>query len=77
MRPAQIKHRVAQTAHLTAWMRTLARLTAGQDLANTDHLAGRFLLPHQRWLNRVPRVARWLTESAYPGAIGYFNARTR
>lgn len=77
MRPAQIKNRVAKTAHMTAWMRTLARLTAGRDLANSDHLAERFLLPHQRWLNRAPHLARWLTESAYPGGIGYFNARTR
>jgi methyltransferase (TIGR00027 family) len=68
---------VAKTAHLTAWHRSLGRLTAGQDRANADYLAERFLLPFQRMLNRAPHASRWLLEQTSPGAFGYFNARTR
>ena len=70
------KANVAKTAHLTAWARALGRLTAGE-AANGDYLAGRVLRPHQRALNRAPRLARWLFERGLPGAFGYFNARTR
>jgi methyltransferase (TIGR00027 family) len=68
---------IAKTAHLTAWVRTLGRLSEGQAAANGDYLAERFLLPFQRWLNRAPRTSRWLLERTSPGAYGYFNARTR
>ena len=77
MRAAQARANVAKTAHLAAWVRTLGRLTAGQELANGDYLAERFLLPHQRWLNRMPATTRWLMEHGAPGGFGYFNARTR
>jgi O-methyltransferase involved in polyketide biosynthesis len=70
------KANVARTAHLTAWARALGRLTAG-DVANGDYLAERALRPHQAALIRVPRLSRWLLERGLPGAIGYFNARTR
>src|SRR5215472_18114395 len=70
------KANVARTAHLTAWARALGRLTAGE-VANGDYLAGRALLPHQAALIRVPRLCRWLFERGLPGALGYFNARTR
>jgi methyltransferase (TIGR00027 family) len=70
------KANVARTAHLTAWARALGRLTAGE-AANGDYLAGRALLPYQRALNRVPKLARWLLEHGLPGAFGYFNARTQ
>jgi methyltransferase (TIGR00027 family) len=70
------KANVARTAHLTAWARALGRLTAGE-AANGDYLAGRVLLPYQRALNRVPKLARWLLERGLPGAFGYFNARTQ
>jgi methyltransferase (TIGR00027 family) len=70
------KANVARTAHLTAWSRALGRLIAG-DLANGDDLAARALLPYQRTLNRVPRLARSLLEHGLPGALGYFNARTQ
>ena len=70
------KANVARTAHLTAWARALGRLTAG-DVANGDYLAERVLRPHQAALIRVPRVCRWLFERGLPGALGYFNARTR
>jgi methyltransferase (TIGR00027 family) len=70
------KANVARTAHLTAWARALGRLIAG-DAANRDYLATAALLPYQRTLNRVPRLARWLLEKGLPGAFGYFNARTQ
>src|SRR5215470_422060 len=70
------KANVARTAHLTAWARTLGRLTAG-DVANGDYLAERVLRPHQAALIRAPRLNRWLFERGLPGALGYFNARTR
>ena len=76
MPPTRAKANVARTAHLTAWVRTLGRLTSGAS-ANADDLAARFLLPYQRALNRVPNVARWLIERILPGAFGYFNARTQ
>jgi methyltransferase (TIGR00027 family) len=70
------KANVARTAHVTAWARSLGRLTAG-DVANGDYLADRALLPLQAALIRVPRLSRWLLEQGAPGALGYFNARTR
>src|SRR5207342_964916 len=70
------KANVARTAHLTAWARALGRLTAG-DVANGDYLADRVLRPHQATLIRVPRLCRCLFERGLPGALGYFNARTR
>src|SRR6266511_1491126 len=70
------KANVARTAHLTAWVRALGRLTSG-DAANGDDLAGRVLLPYQRFLTRTPKLARWLLERGLPGAFGYFNARTQ
>jgi methyltransferase (TIGR00027 family) len=76
MPTTRAKANVARTAHLTAWMRTLGRLTAGER-ANADELAERFLLPYQRTMNRVPNAARWLLERTLPGAFGYFNARTQ
>jgi methyltransferase (TIGR00027 family) len=73
---ARAKANVARTAHLTAWARTLGRLTAGE-AANGDYLAANALLPYQRRLTRTPRLARWLLERGLPGAFGYFNARTQ
>ena len=70
------KANVARTAHLTAWVRALGRLTAG-DVANGDYLAARALLPYQAALIRVPWLCRWLLDRGLPGAFGYFNARTR
>ena len=43
----------------------------------TGTLAQRVLLPYQAALIRVPRLCRWLLERGLPGALGYFNARTR
>src|SRR6185503_6666886 len=77
MRVTRGQANVARTAHVTAWVRTIGRLTAGGDAANGDHLAERFLLPYQRGLSRVPNVTRWLIEKLLPGAFGYFNARTQ
>ena len=76
MNLTRAKANVARTAHLTAWARALGRLTAG-DVANGDYLAERALRPHQAALIRVPRLNRWLFERGAPGALGYFNARTR
>jgi methyltransferase (TIGR00027 family) len=36
-----------------------------------------FLPPVYRLLNRAPRLARRLFDRTYPGAVAYFNARTR
>lgn len=77
MDAARAKDNVAKTAHLTAWVRALGRLTAGADRANGDYLADRFLLPLQRWSTRAPQVSRWFIERVAPGGFGYFNARTR
>src|SRR6185369_12714725 len=73
---SRAKANVARTAHLTAWARALGRVTAG-DVANADYLAERALLPYQAVLSRAPRLCRWLLERGLPGAVGYFNARTR
>jgi len=73
---SRAKANVARTAHLTAWARALGRLTAGE-VANGDYLADRALRPHQAALIRVPGLCRWLFERGLPGALGYFNARTR
>jgi methyltransferase (TIGR00027 family) len=75
MRQARARDQVANTAHLTAWIRALGR-QAAQVPANGDFLAERFLLPHQRWLSRLPNLTRQLLERSLPGAFGYFNART-
>jgi methyltransferase (TIGR00027 family) len=76
MNRTRAKANVARTAHLTAYARALGRLTAGE-VANGDYLADRALLPLQAALIRVPRLSRWLLEQGVPGALGYFNARTR
>jgi len=67
---------ISGTAHLTAGMRTLGRLTDG-DAANADYLAERFLLRDQRSWTWAPRLSRFLFDRLVPGAFGYFNARTR
>lgn len=67
---------ISSTAHLTAGMRTLGRLTDG-DAANADYLADRFLLLEQRSWMWAPRLSRFFVERTFPGGFGYFNARTR
>jgi methyltransferase (TIGR00027 family) len=67
---------ISSTAHLTAGMRTLGRLTDGE-AANADYLADRFLLLDQRSWTWAPRLSRYLFDRFVPGAFGYFNARTR
>jgi methyltransferase (TIGR00027 family) len=67
---------ISGTAHLTAAMRALGRLTDG-DAGNADYLADRFLLLEQRTWLWAPRVSRFLFDRLVPGAFGYFNARTR
>jgi methyltransferase (TIGR00027 family) len=67
---------ISGTAHLTAGMRTLGRLTDG-DSANADYLAERFLQLDQRSWTWAPRLSRFLFDRLIPGAFGYFNARTR
>ena len=47
------------------------------EIANDDHLADVFLLPLHRIMNRVPRLTRRLFDRLMPGAVAYFNARTR
>jgi methyltransferase (TIGR00027 family) len=74
---ASARENVARTAHLTAWMRTLGRASAGADAANGDYLAERCMLPMQRRSMVAPRLSRFIVERAMPGALGYFNARTR
>lgn len=76
MLDARARAKVSETAHLTAGMRTLGRLSDGAQ-ANADYLADRFLLPYQRSWLWSPRFSRWLFERTLPGAYGYFNARTR
>jgi methyltransferase (TIGR00027 family) len=66
---------ISNTAHLTAGMRALGRMTDGAE-ANADHLAERFLLPYQRTCLWSPRLTRWFCERFMPGSYGYFNART-
>src|SRR5262252_7135861 len=66
-----------RTPHITAWARALTRLIYPKEIANEDYCAEWFLLPSQRLLNRVPRFAEWLAERRAPGALAYFNARTR
>ena len=77
MRTTAARENVASTAHLTAWMRTLGRAVAGEDAANADYLAQHCLLPMQRRTMVAPRLTRWICERTMPGALGYFNARTR
>jgi methyltransferase (TIGR00027 family) len=76
MLDARTRANISSTAHLTAGMRTLGRLTDG-DAANADYLADRFLLLEQRSWTWAPRVSRFLFDRLVPGAFGYFNARTR
>jgi len=68
---------VSRTGYLTAWARALSRLSDPAEVANEDDLARHFLLPHYRVLNRVPRLTRRLLDSRAPGAVAYFNARTK
>lgn len=76
MLDARTRANISGTAHLTAGMRTLGRLTDG-DAANADYLAERFLLRDQRSWTWAPRLSRFLIDRLVPGAFGYFNARTR
>ena len=76
MLDARTRANISSTAHLTAGMRTLGRLTDG-DAANADYLADRFLLLEQRTWMWAPRISRFFAERMVPGAFGYFNARTR
>lgn len=76
MLDARTRANISSTAHLTAGMRTLGRLTDG-DAANADYLADRFLLGEQRAWTWAPRLSRFLFERLIPGAFGTFNARTR
>ena len=76
MLDARTRATISSTAHLTAGMRTLGRLTDGE-AANADYLAPLFLLRDQRSWTWAPRLSRFLCERLTPGAFGYFNARTR
>ena len=76
MLDALTRENISLSAHFTAAMRTLGRLTDG-DAANGDYLADRFLLRDQRSWTWAPRLSRWMWERSMPGAFGYFNARTR
>jgi methyltransferase (TIGR00027 family) len=76
MLDARTRANISGTAHLTAGMRTLGRLTDGE-AANADYLAERFLLRDQRSWTWAPRFSRFMFERLVPGAFGYFNARTR
>jgi O-methyltransferase involved in polyketide biosynthesis len=68
---------VSRTGYITAFARALSRRSDPPEIANDDHLADVFLLPVYRVLNRAPRLARLLIERTDPGAVAYFNARTR
>jgi methyltransferase (TIGR00027 family) len=76
MLDARTRENISLSAHFTAAMRTLGRLTDG-DAANGDYLADRFLMRDQRSWTWAPRLLRWMWERSMPGAFGYFNARTR
>lgn len=76
MLDARTRANISGTAHLTAGMRTLGRLTDGE-AANADYLAERFLLRDQRSWTWAPRFSRFVIDRLVPGAFGYFNARTR
>jgi O-methyltransferase involved in polyketide biosynthesis len=68
---------VSRTGYITAFARALSRRSDPPEIANDDHLADVFLLPVYRMLIRAPRMTRHLFEGFTPGAVGYFNARTR
>lgn len=68
---------VSRTGYLTAWARALSRRSDPPEVANQDHLADLFLLPHHRILNHAAPLTRRLIDWRMPGAIAYFNARTR
>ena len=68
---------VSRTGYITAFARSLSRRSDPPEIANEDHLADVFLLPHYRLLIRAPRLARHLFEWFTPGGVAYFNARTR
>jgi methyltransferase (TIGR00027 family) len=76
MLDARTRAKISGTAHITAGMRTLGRLTDGE-AANADYLADRFLLREQRSWTWAPKLSRWVIERVMPGGFGYFNARTR
>ena len=73
----QARRLVSRTGYVTAFARALSRRSDPPEIANDDHLAEVFLLPFQRIMNRVPRLTRMLFDRAMPGAVAYFNARTR
>ncbi|MGH7437279.1 MAG: hypothetical protein ACRENE_16505 [Polyangiaceae bacterium] len=68
---------VSRTGYITAFARSLSRRSDPPEIANDDHLADVFLLPIYRLLIRAPRLTRRLFDAATPGAVAYFNARTR
>jgi methyltransferase (TIGR00027 family) len=68
---------VSRTGYITAFARSLSRRSDPPEIANDDHLADVFLLPVYRVLSRAPRLARRLFDRSVPGAVAYFNARTR
>jgi methyltransferase (TIGR00027 family) len=68
---------VSRTGYITALARSLSRGSDPPDIANDDHLADVFLPPVYRMLSRAPRLARRLFDWFVPGAVAYFNARTR
>ena len=73
----QVSRRVSRTGYVTAFARALSRRSDPPEIANGDHLADAFLLPFHRIMNRVPRLTRKLFDRLVPGAVAYFNARTR
>jgi methyltransferase (TIGR00027 family) len=73
----QASRRVSRTGYVTAFARALSRRSDPPEIANGDHLADAFLLPFHRIMNRVPRLTRKLFDRLVPGAVAYFNARTR
>ncbi|MGH7439683.1 MAG: class I SAM-dependent methyltransferase, partial [Polyangiaceae bacterium] len=68
---------VSRTGYITAFARSLSRRSDPPEMANDDHLAEVFLLPLYRLLLRSPRLTRRIFDAATPGAVAYFNARTR
>jgi methyltransferase (TIGR00027 family) len=68
---------VSRTGYITAFARSLSRRSDPPEIANDDRLADVFLLPVYRLLMRAPRLTRRLFDAATPGAVAYFNARTR
>jgi methyltransferase (TIGR00027 family) len=68
---------VSRTGYITAFARSLSRRSDPPEIANDDHLADVFLLPVYRLVIRAPRLTRRVFDGATPGAVAYFNARTR